>query len=106
MALPPVVARANSGRLMDDSQAEMLAFRALPKGTLADDLVHQPLERINKEIKRRSRVVGISPTTPPSSAWSARSWPTCMTDGKPAPAATDPTSPWSCSTPKAIINPR
>ncbi len=30
------VACANSGRLMDDSQAEMLAFRALPKGTLAE----------------------------------------------------------------------
>src|SRR6476660_2833742 len=52
------VACANSRRLMDASQAEMLAFMALPKGALAEDLVHQPLERINKEIKRRSRSWG------------------------------------------------
>lgn len=35
------------GPLMDDAQAAVLAFST------------SPLERINKEIKRRSRVVGI-----------------------------------------------
>ena len=32
-----------------------------PQAPLAQDLVDQPLERVNKEIKRRSRVVGIFP---------------------------------------------
>ena len=33
------------------------------QSALAQDLAHQPLERINKEIKRRSRVVGIFPNS-------------------------------------------
>lgn len=32
-----------------------------PPSTLAQDFVHQPLKRLNKEIKRRARVVGIFP---------------------------------------------
>jgi putative transposase len=47
------------GPLIDDAKAEVLAFTAAR--ALAQDLVHQPLERVNKEIKRRSRVVGIFP---------------------------------------------
>jgi hypothetical protein len=35
------------------------------------------LEPLNKEIKRRARVVGIFPTTRLSVGSSARSWPTC-----------------------------
>jgi transposase-like protein len=74
--------------LMDAGKAEVLAFTAFPRAHWPKIWSTNPLERVNKEIKRRARVVGIFPTTPRSSAWSARSWPTCMTSGSPAIAAT------------------
>ncbi len=37
-------------------------YRRLPGGPLEKDLVTNPLERLNKEIKRRTDVVGVSPT--------------------------------------------
>ena len=46
---------------MDDAKAEVLAFRAFPKAHWQKIWSTNPLERINKEIKRRSRVVGIFP---------------------------------------------
>ena len=47
---------------MDTAKAEVARLRRVPAGALAQDLVDQPhIERINKEIKRRSRVVGIFP---------------------------------------------
>ena len=33
----------------------------IPEGTLATDCQHPPIERLNREIKRRSQVVGIFP---------------------------------------------
>ncbi len=49
------------GPLMDDARAEVLAFTAFPKAHWQKIWSTNPLERINKEIKRRSRVVGIFP---------------------------------------------
>ncbi len=49
------------GPLMDDAKAEVLAFTAFPKPHWQKIWSTNPLERINKEIKRRSRVVGIFP---------------------------------------------
>ena len=49
------------GPLMDDAKAEVLAFTAFPKAHWQKIWSTNPLERINKEIKRRSRVVGIFP---------------------------------------------
>ena len=53
------------GPLMDDAKAEVLAFTALPREHWRKVWSTNPLERVNKEIKRRSRVVGIFPTKPP-----------------------------------------
>jgi putative transposase len=48
--------------LMDDAKVEVLAFIAFPRPHWQKVWSTNPLvERINKEIKRRSRVVGIFP---------------------------------------------
>jgi putative transposase len=49
------------GPLMDDAKAEVLAFTSFPRSHWQKLWSTNPLERINKEIKRRSRVVGIFP---------------------------------------------
>jgi transposase-like protein len=49
------------GPLMDDAKAEVLAFTAFPRAHWAKIWSTNPLERVNKEIKRRARVVGIFP---------------------------------------------
>jgi len=49
------------GPLMDEAKAEVLAFAAFPKAHWRKIWSTNPLERVNKEIKRRSRVVGIFP---------------------------------------------
>jgi len=49
------------GPLMDDAKAEVLAFTAFPRAHWRKIWSTNPLERVNKEIKRRARVVGIFP---------------------------------------------
>jgi transposase-like protein len=49
------------GPLMDDAKAEVLAFSAFPRPHWSKVWSTNPLERVNKEIKRRARVVGIFP---------------------------------------------
>lgn len=49
------------GPLMDEAKEEVLAFTAFPHAHWRKVWSTNPLERVNKEIKRRSRVVGIFP---------------------------------------------
>ena len=49
------------GPLMDESKAEVPAFTGFPKSHWRKIWSTNPLERVNKEIKPRSRVVGIFP---------------------------------------------
>jgi transposase-like protein len=49
------------GPLMDQAKPEVLAFTAFPRAHWAKVWSTNPLERVNKEIKRRARVVGIFP---------------------------------------------
>ena len=49
------------GPLMDTAKAEVLAFTAFPRAHWTKIWSTNPLERVNKEIKRRARVVGIFP---------------------------------------------
>lgn len=49
------------GPLMDDSKGEVLAFTAFPREHWRKIWSTNPLERVNKEIKCRGRVVGIFP---------------------------------------------
>ena len=50
-----------TGPLMDAAKSEVLAFAAFPREHWRKIWSTNPLERLNKEIKRRSRVVGIFP---------------------------------------------
>ena len=50
-----------TGPLMDTAKADVLAFAAFPRAHWQKFWSTNPLERINKETKRRSRVVGIFP---------------------------------------------
>jgi transposase-like protein len=49
------------GTLMDAAKCEVLAFIAFPRPHWPKIWSTNPLERVNKEIKRRARVVGIFP---------------------------------------------
>jgi putative transposase len=49
------------GTLMDEAKAEVLAFTAFPRAHWPKIWSTNPLERVNKEVKRRARVVGIFP---------------------------------------------
>jgi len=51
------------GPLMDEAKAEVLAFTGFPRAHWRKIWSTNPLERVNKEIKRRARVVGIFPNT-------------------------------------------
>jgi len=46
---------------MDEAKTEVLAFTAFPRAHWQKIWSTNPLERVNKEIKRRARVVGIFP---------------------------------------------
>ncbi len=50
-----------AARLMDGAKAEVLAFCEFPRAHWRQLWSTNPLERLNKELKRRSRVVGIFP---------------------------------------------
>jgi putative transposase len=50
-----------AGPLMDSAKSEVLAFNAFPRAHWRKIWSTNPLERLNKEIKRRARVVGIFP---------------------------------------------
>ena len=49
------------GPLMDEAKTEVLAFTSFPRAHWAKVWSTNGLERVNKEIKRRARVVGIFP---------------------------------------------
>ena len=48
-------------QLMDDAEVDVLAFMAFPRDHHTKIHSTNPLERVNKEIKRRTNVVGIFP---------------------------------------------
>ena len=48
-------------QLMDDAEADVLAFMSFPRDHHTKIHSTNPLERVNKEIKRRTNVVGIFP---------------------------------------------
>jgi transposase-like protein len=51
-----------AARIMDQAKTEVLAFNTFPRAHWRQIWSTNPLERLNKELKRRCRVVGIFPT--------------------------------------------
>jgi len=49
------------GPLMEEAKTEVLAFTAFPRAHWTKIWSTNPLERVNKEIKRRTDVVGVFP---------------------------------------------
>ncbi|MBB5741922.1 transposase-like protein [Microbacterium ginsengiterrae] len=50
--------------MLTDAEADLLAFAAFPRRHGRQIWSTNPLERVNKEIKRRTDVVGVFPTRP------------------------------------------
>lgn len=56
--------------IIDSAEHDVLAYMTFPRQHWAKLHSTNPIERLNGEIKRRTEVVGIFPTTMPSSDWS------------------------------------
>jgi hypothetical protein len=87
-------------QMLLDAKDDLTAFAAFPERRWKKIQSTNPLERVNREIKRAvSTSSRSSPTTTHSSASSPPCSSRCTTSGSPSPAATYPKAVWTASTP-------
>jgi len=86
--------------MLRDAADDITAFADFPVSHWTKIWSTSPLERVNKEIKRRTDVAGVSPPTPHRCCgWPGRSRSRPTTNGRSATAATSQKSPWPSWTP-------
>ncbi len=85
--------------MLRDTKEELLAFTGFPVAHWKKIWSTNPLERLNKEIKRRTDFVGVFPNPAALLRSQAPSWSKPTTSGKSATAATCPKAPWRCCSP-------
>ena len=82
-----------AGPLMDAAKTDVLAFSGFPKAHWQKIWSTNPSSASTRRSRDDHAWWGSSPTRPPRSGWSEPSWPTCMTSGRPATAATSQRTP-------------
>ena len=83
--------------MMREAKDDLLAFSAFPQVHWRQLWSTNPLERTNKEIKRRTDVVGVFPNPAALLRLAGASWSNNTTNGPPPTAATSANAPWPCS---------
>jgi transposase-like protein len=92
--------------LMRRAKEEVLAFRTFPRAHWRQIWSANPLERLNKEVKRHSRVVGIFPNEAAAIRLLAPWCSTSTTSGPQPNGATSPKALWQVCTHRAMMRTR
>jgi hypothetical protein len=95
-----------AARLMDEAKEEVLAFSAFPRAQWRQLWSTNLLERLNKELKRRCRVVGIFPTEAALVRLAGAVLSTPTKSGPPPSGAASRRRRWRCCTPSAMMSMR